>query len=159
MPLSAVLRAGAQWRAQQQTPRRRIMKTELLYLLLTAVLTGVLWIPVVIGYVKSRGPITEESYKIPPTSKLPDWVNRANRAHVNAVENFGPFAAVVLIAQFMAVSTPITVACATIYFFARLAHAIVHISGFGKFFARTVLFTIAWIAFLVYAIVLLMHAG
>jgi uncharacterized MAPEG superfamily protein len=135
------------------------MKTELFYLLLTALLTGVLWIPVVIGYVKTRGPLTEESYKSPPTSKLPDWVTRANRAHVNAVENFGPFAAVVLIAQLVNVSTPTTVACAEIYFLARLVHAIVHISGFGKFRARTVLFTIAWIAFLVYGIVVLMRAA
>ena len=37
-------------------------------------------------------------------------------------------------------------------------HALVHISGFGLFKARTVLFTIAWIAFLVYAIVVLRHA-
>ena len=35
------------------------MKTELLYLLLTAILTGVLWIPVVIGYATSRGPLTD----------------------------------------------------------------------------------------------------
>jgi uncharacterized MAPEG superfamily protein len=135
------------------------MKPELFYLLLTALLTGVLWIPVVIGYVKSRGPLTEESYKTPPSSKLPDWVARANRAHVNAVENFGPFAAVVLIAQLVNVSTPTTVACAEIYFFARLAHAIVHVSGFGKFRARTVLFTIAWLAFLVYGVVVLMRTG
>ena len=53
-------------------------------------------------------------------------MTRANRAHTNAVENFGPFAAVVLIAQFMNVSTPTTV---------------------------------AWIAFMVYAIVLLMRAS
>ena len=51
-----------------------------------------------------------------------------------------------------------TVACAAVYFYARLAHALVHISGFGLFKARTVLFTIAWIAFLVYAIVVLQHA-
>ena len=73
------------------------MKIELLYLLLTAILTGVLWIPVVIGYVKTRGPLTDESYKVAPTSPLPPWVSRANRAHVNAVENFAPFAAVVLV--------------------------------------------------------------
>ena len=30
------------------------MKTELFYLLLTAILTGLLWIPVVIGYVNCR---------------------------------------------------------------------------------------------------------
>ena len=131
------------------------MKTELFYLLLTAILTGVLWIPVVIGYVKTRGALTAESYRTPPTTKLPDWVNRANRAHVNAVENFGPFAAVVLTGQLIGVSTPVTVACAAVYFYVRLAHAVVHISGFGLFKTRTVLFTIAWIAFITFAVVLL----
>jgi len=117
----------------------------------------VLWIPVVIGYVKTRGPLTDEMYRTPPTSKLPDWVTRANRAHVNAVENFGPFAAVVLTGQLMGVSTSTTVACAAVYFFARLAHALVHISGIGLLKARTLLFTIAWIAFLTFAIDLLLH--
>jgi uncharacterized MAPEG superfamily protein len=134
------------------------MKIELVYLLLTAILTGVLWIPVVIGYVTSRGVLTEEAYKVAPTSPLPPWVNRANRAHQNAVENFAPFAAVVLIAHVTAISTPVTVACAAVYFYARLAHALVHISGIGMLKARTILFTIAWIAFLVYALVVLGRA-
>ena len=133
------------------------MKTELFYLLLTAILTGVLWIPVVIGYVKYRGPLTPEVYKTASTSKLPDWVNRANRAHVNAVENFAQFAAVVLIGQLIGVSTPVTAACAAVYFYARLAHAVVHISGFGRLFARTMLFTVGWIAFITFAVVLLMR--
>lgn len=131
------------------------MKPELVYLLLTAILTGVLWIPVVIGYVTSRGVPDDASYQVAPTSPLPPWVNRANRAHLNAVENFAPFAAVVLVAQAAGVSTPTTVACAAVYFYARLAHAIVHISGIGLLKARTILFTVAWIAFLTYAIVVL----
>lgn len=131
------------------------MKTELLYLLLTAIVTGLLWIPVVIGYVVSRGPLTPETYKVAPTSPLPAWVNRANRAHVNAVENFAQFAAVVLVAQFVGVSTHVTEYCAATYFFARTAHAAVHISGTGFLMARTVLFTIGWIAFLTYAVVVL----
>jgi len=65
------------------------MKTELFYLLLTAILTGVLWLPVVIGYASSRGPLTPAAYEVAPTTALPHWVNRANRAHLNAVENFG----------------------------------------------------------------------
>jgi uncharacterized MAPEG superfamily protein len=131
------------------------MKTELFYLLLTSILTGLLWIPVVIGYVTNRGTLTPETYRDAPTSPLPSWVNRANRAHLNAVENFAPFAAVVLIAHVTGISTGLTAACAAVYFYARLAHALVHISGFGLLMARTVLFTIAWIAFLVYAIVVL----
>ena len=134
------------------------MKTELVYLLLTAILTGILWIPVVVGYAGSRGPLKPENYRVAPTAPLPDWVNRANRAHLNAVENFAPFAAVVLIAQQVGFSTSLTAACAMVYFFARLAHAIVHLSGTGFLMARTLLFTIAWIAFIVYAVALLRHA-
>ena len=131
------------------------MTTELTYLLLTALLTGVLWIPVVIGKVLARGPLKPEHYKVAPTSPLPDWVNRANRAQLNAVENLAPFSAVVLIAHAAGVSNSVTAACAAVYFAARLAHAIVHITGFSLFMARTILFTIGWLAFLVYAIELL----
>jgi len=131
------------------------MKTELFYLLLTTILTGVLWIPVVIGYVSSGRRLSPVTYKVASTAPLPAWVDRANRAHVNAVENFAPFAAVVLIAHAAAVSSTVTVSCAAIYFFARLAHAAVHISGFGLFFARTVIFTVAWVAFITFAVVLL----
>lgn len=134
------------------------MKTELLYLLLTATLTGVLWIPVVIGYVSSGRRLTPSTYKVAATTDLPDWVNRANRAHLNAVENFAPFAAVVLIAQATGVSTGLTAGCAAVYFYARLAHAVIHISGFGLLFARTVIFTVAWLAFITLAVVVLLRA-
>ena len=134
------------------------MKSELLYLLLTAILTGLLWIPVVIGYVTARGTLKPESYRVAPTSPLPDWVNRANRAHLNAVENLAPFAAVVLIAYAVGLSTPTTQACAAVFFYARLAHAVIHISGFGLLMARTLAFTLAWVAFMIYAVVLLQRA-
>jgi len=131
------------------------MTTELLYLLLTAILTGVLWIPVVIGYVMTRGPLKPSDYKVAPASPLPAWVNRANRAHVNAVENLAAFAPVVLIAHAAGVSTSLTVASAAVYFYARAAHALVHVTGFSHFRARTLLFTVGWIAFLTFAVELL----
>jgi uncharacterized MAPEG superfamily protein len=134
------------------------MKPELLYLLLTAVLTGVLWIPVVIGYVSARGPLKPVDYQVAPTTPLPAWVNRANRAHQNAVENLGPFAAVVLVAHAAGVSTAVTQGCAAVYFFARVAHAGIQISGFSRFMARTMVFTVAWGAFIVFAVTLLQHA-
>jgi uncharacterized MAPEG superfamily protein len=134
------------------------MSAELFYLLLTAILTGVLWVPVVIGKVMARGSLKPADYKVAPTSPLPDWVNRANRAQMNAVETFAPFAAVVLIAHAAGVSTPVTVAAAAIYFYARLAHAVVHITGFSLFMARTLLFTVGWIAFLAFAVELLRQA-
>jgi len=134
------------------------MTPELRYLLFTAILTGCLWIPVVIGYVSARGALRPVDYKVAPTSPLPDWVNRANRAHVNAVESFAPFAAAVLIARAAGVSTPITVAAAAIFFFARVVHAVLHISGFQLFRARTVVFTVAWGAFMTFAVDVLLVA-
>ena len=134
------------------------MKTELFYLLLTSVLTGALWIPVVIGYVSSRGFPTPADYRTAPISRLPDWVNRANRAHLNAVESFAPFAAVVLIANATGVSNAMTESCAAVYFYARVAHAVIHISGFGRLMARTVSFTVAWVAFVVFSVAVLQRA-
>jgi len=134
------------------------MTTELYYLLFTAILTGVLWIPVVIGYVSSRGMLKPADYVTAPTSLLPAWVNRANRAHMNAVENFAQFAAVVLIAHAIGVSTGVTAAAAAVYFWARLVHAVIHISGFSQFMARTVVFTVGWLAFITFAVQVLLHA-
>lgn len=127
------------------------MKTELFYLVCSALLTGCLWVPVVIGYVQARGLPTPDDYRRAPTSPLPDWVNRANRTHLNAVESFAPFAAVVLAASAMGLSNAVTEACAATYFYTRVAHAGIHLSGFGHFKARTVVFTLAWLAFVVLA--------
>ena len=135
------------------------MTAELFYLLLTAMLTGVLWIPVVTGYVLSRGPLKPSDYKIASTSPLPHWVNRANRAHMNAVENLVIFAAVVLVAHAAGVSTAVTQIAAAVYFYARAAHAVVHITGFSLFMARTMLFTVGWIAFAAIAIEVLRHSA
>ncbi len=134
------------------------MTTELVYLTLTAMLTGVLWIPVVIGYVSARGALQPSDYKKAPTSPLPDWVNRANRAHLNAVESFAPFAAVVLVGRAAGISDAATAASAAVFFWARLAHALVHVTGFSSFRARTLLFTAGWCAFMAFAIDVLRHA-
>ena len=69
------------------------MKTALWTLLLSAVLIGVLWIPVMSGYLSARGPLTPATYRTASTTTPPDWVNRA---HLNAVENIAPFAVVLL---------------------------------------------------------------
>jgi len=135
------------------------MKAELQYLVWAAILTGVLWIPVVIGYVLSRGPLKPVDYKVAPTSPLPDWVNRANRAHMNAVESLAPFAVVVLVAGALGVSTPVTATAAAVFFWARLAHAAIHVSGVGVLMARTMAFTVGWAAFMTFAVELLRRAA
>jgi uncharacterized MAPEG superfamily protein len=133
------------------------MTTELHYLLFTAILTGCLWIPVVIGYVTSRGALRPEDYRVAPTTPLPAWVNRANRAHINAVESFAPFAAAVLVGRAAGISTEVTAGAAGVFFWARLAHAVVHLSGFSLFRARTVIFTVGWAAFMTLAVAIALH--
>jgi uncharacterized MAPEG superfamily protein len=118
----------------------------------------VLWIPVVIGYVLSRGALKPADYKVAPTSPLPAWVNRANRAHQNAIESIVPFAIVALIANAAGVSTSVTAMSAAVFFYARAAHAVIHITGFSLFKARTVAFTVGWIAFMTFAVELLRQA-
>ena len=130
---------------------------ELFYLVAAAIFTGVLWIPYVIGLVKTRGLLQPEDYVTAPTRPLPDWVNRANRAHLNAVENLLPFAAIVLAANAIGYSTDLTGLLAALYFWFRVAHGVVRISGFNSFMARTVIFNGAWISMIVFGVVVLMQ--
>lgn len=127
------------------------MTTELFYLLLSAILTAVLWIPFILGVVMSDGLMTPSYYTTPPKGPWPDWVVRANRAHQNAVENIGPFAAIVIAAHLADVHTGLTATAAAVYFWARVAHAVVHISGVGILWTRTLVFSVGWLAMLVIA--------
>jgi uncharacterized MAPEG superfamily protein len=127
------------------------MTTELWYLFLTSVLLTVLWIPFVVGSVKSFGPLQPEEYRFGRNVEFPHWVRRANRAHVNLVEQFGAFAGLVVVAHLANIHNAATVWCAALFFWIRVLHAIVYISGFDRFRTRTVLFTIAFLALVVYA--------
>ena len=78
-------------------------------------------------------------------------MRRANRAHINLVEQYGAFAGLVVIAHLAGVHDAVTVWCVIVFFWARIAHAIIYISGFSQFSARTVVFTVGFLALLVYA--------
>jgi uncharacterized MAPEG superfamily protein len=78
---------------------------------------------------------------------------------MNAVESFAPFAAVVLVAASLHVSTPVTGVAALVFFWARLAHAVVHIAGFGALRARTLIFSVGWLAFVASAMETLRQAA
>lgn len=133
------------------------MTTELYYLLMSAILTAVLWIPYILGVIQANGLMTPDYYDAPPTAPLPNWVQRANRAHQNALENIGPFAAIVIVAHLAGVNTGLTATAAAVYFYARIVHAVVHVVGVKVFWTRTLVFTIAWAAMLTIAVQVLIH--
>lgn len=136
------------------------MTTELWYLFLSSVLLAVMWIPHIVGQVTNAGLLKPEDYRhLRDPGQFPDWVRRADRAHQNLVEQFGAFAGLVVVAQFAGVSTAATALAAAVFFWARIAHAIVFVAGISFLMIRTVTFTIAWLAVMVLAWEILVNAG
>ena len=128
------------------------MTPELTYLFLSALLLAVAWIPHIVGQVMVGGLLTVDDYKnLREQSDFPAWVRRANRAHINLVEQFGAFAALVLIAHSLDVTSSTMVLAAAVFFWARIAHFVVFMSGIGFLMARTIIFTVAWLAIMVFA--------
>ncbi len=132
------------------------MTTELWYLFLTAFLLAVLWVPNIIGQVSSAGMLSQEDYKqLRKQEDFPDWVRRANRAHVNLVEQFGAFIGLIVVAHLAGISNGATAFAAALFFWARLAHAVVFIAGISQMMIRTLIFTVAWIALMILAVQIL----
>lgn len=128
------------------------MTTELWYLFLTSVLLAVLWIPFIAGQATTVGPLSSEDYKnLRDVDTMQDWIRRANRAHVNLVEQFGAFAGLIVVAHLTNVSTTATATAAAVFFWARIAHAAVMIAGIGVIMLRTLVFLVAWLCLAVIA--------
>ena len=99
------------------------MKTSLLYLALSAALTGLLWLPYVIDRLRPRGLAdTLGSPERPPPPSA--WAARLQKAHANAVENLSVFATLVLVSGAAGVADAAVGTAAAVYFRARLVHAL-----------------------------------
>ena len=120
------------------------MTTDLYYLAYTALLTASLWIPYIVALTMTNGLLTPQNYLDPTPRPVPLWGLRANRAHLNAVESFAPFAALVLIAHVAGKADATTAFWSIAFFWLRLAHAVVYWSAFP--YIRTIVFTLGWIA-------------
>jgi uncharacterized MAPEG superfamily protein len=123
------------------------MTTDLQYLAYTALLTASLWIPYIVCQTMTNGALGQQNYLDPKPRPVPLWGQRANRAHINAVEAFAPFAALILIAHVAGKADATTAFCAIAFFWLRLVHAVVYWLGFP--YIRTVAFTLGWIAVIV----------
>jgi uncharacterized MAPEG superfamily protein len=119
------------------------MSKELLWLTLTVVLTGLLWIPYMIDRAKVRGLQAAMDNPKPGDTPQSPWAMRLYFAHTNAVENLIVFAPLVLILDSINISTGVTVVTCAVYFWTRLAHAVLY--AFGVPVLRTVAFTIGFL--------------
>jgi uncharacterized MAPEG superfamily protein len=120
------------------------MSTDLKYLAFTAILTASLWIPYIACQVMTNGNLTPKNYIDPTPRPVPLWGMRANRAHLNAVETFAPFAALVIVIHLAGKANAMTAFWAMFFFWARLAHAIVYLAGVP--YLRTLIYTLSYVA-------------
>ena len=119
------------------------MSTDLKYLAFTAMLTAALWIPYIVCQVMTNGLLEPANYADPAPRPVPLWGKRADRAYLNAVETFAPFAALVLLVQVTGKADTLTAFWAISYFWLRVAHAVVYLAGWP--YIRTLIFVLGWI--------------
>ena len=119
------------------------MKTELLYLALVTAFTGLMWIPYVLDRIAVSGLMEAVGYPANPKPQSP-WAQRLKKAHANAVENLVVFAALVLIAQAMGITSAVVGSAAAVYFWARVIHAAAF--AFAIPWVRTLAFTVGFLA-------------
>src|ERR1700704_3317679 len=119
------------------------MSTDLKYLALTAILTASLWIPYVVAQVTTNGPLKPPNYVDPTQRPVPLWGKRADRAYLNAVETFAPFAALVIVAHIAGKANAMTAFWAACFFWLRAAHAVVYLLAIP--YVRTVIFTLGFV--------------
>jgi uncharacterized MAPEG superfamily protein len=127
------------------------------YLTLSGVLTLILWTPYIIARLFSWGLSTFlNNYPENFPNKQPEqtlWAARAQRAHLNMVETMPAFIAVVIGASQLNISNSAAIITITswvsIFFWSRLAHAVVYIIGIP--YLRTPVYLVSWAAILMIA--------
>lgn len=128
------------------------MEQAYLYLVLSGALTILLWTPYILARVFVWGlPTFLHNYPENYPAQEPEpplWAQRAQRAHLNMVETMPAFIAVVVGAGFIAdASAHATIgALAQVFFFARIAHAVVYTLAIPGL--RTPVYLVSWAAVL-----------
>lgn len=131
---------------------------ELFWLLVTAALIASLWIPYIVGVNTTAYAGTENTFVRPPDHRLQHaWVHRAHRAHLNAVEQFTPFATIVLVGALMGVTGSLTTSLVLLFLGLRIVHAVGMIAGFARMPLRPLLFTGGWAVTVAYAVAVLFN--
>jgi uncharacterized MAPEG superfamily protein len=120
------------------------MSRELMWLTLTVVLTGLMWVPYILDRIMVRGLMGAMANPSRNDKPQSPWAQRLYFAHTNAVENLVIFAALALILDDINHSTQTTAIACAVYFWARLAHVIVYVMGVPVL--RTLAFAVGFLA-------------
>ena len=128
------------------------MSPDLKYLLLSAILCFVQMLIAATGATQQVGrPALAGNREGLP--EIVGWAGRARRAHLNMVENLVLFSALVLIAAVAGKANAMTAMGAMIFFWARLAYAVIYLIGIP--WVRTLVWFVSVIGMAMIAWVLL----
>lgn len=101
------------------------MTQEIHWLVLTILLTTIMWLPYIANRLFEQGILSALWDPNGETATRVKWAQRMRAAHTNAVENLVVFAPLVLILNSLNISTDVTVMACSLFFYSRLAHVIV----------------------------------
>ena len=105
------------------------MTPDLTYLVLAAILTFVQVVIAVLGCTMQVGLPKLAANRDDVPAQYDGWVGRAVRAHRNMLENLVLFAILVLVAQAAGKANATTALGAMVFFYGRLAYAVIYIAG------------------------------
>lgn len=128
--------------------------TELGVLGALTLLAASLWIPYIVGVNSApKGSVPDgapDGFHLPADFRNQrPWVQRAYRAHLNLLEQFVPFAVLVMLVDRAEGFTALTYWTAIAFFWLRVAHAVGYITGRAGFPARPLIFTAGWLCCLI----------
>lgn len=122
---------------------------ELTYTALTALFTGVIWVPIIVNRLAEMGPWKALKNPEPDVRPHADWAYRLANAHRNAIENLVVFAPLAIIVHQLQLGTPATATVSAAFFYSRVAHAVIY--AFGIPLLRTIAFAIGFLCQVVLA--------
>ncbi len=128
------------------------MTPELKYLVWSAVLTFVLVLIAASGAQLQVG-LEKLAGNREDLPEMTGWAGRAQRAHRNMLENLILFAILVLVAQAAGVRNGMTLLGAQLFFWGRVAHAVLYVAGIP--WARTAAWGVSVIGLILIALQLL----
>jgi uncharacterized MAPEG superfamily protein len=105
------------------------LSSEMLWTVLTAGLTAILWVPHVVQRLIEMGILGGFRDPTHHVSTKGAWAQRSIRAHANAVENLVVFAVLATAIQVSGRGTATTACAAEVFFFARAAHYVIYALG------------------------------
>ena len=104
------------------------MTVELMYLVWSVALTFIIMLVAVLGAMSEVG-LPKLAGNREDMPRFAGWAGRATRAHLNMLESLVLFAILVLVAQAANIHTGSTLVGVQLFFWGRVAHAIIYIAG------------------------------